>query len=69
MSTTAWEVNFDGLSGPTHSYGGLSYGNVASTENQLNISNPKEAAFQGLKKMKTLHDLGLKQGVLPPHER
>tara|TARA_B100000315_G_scaffold255973_3_gene300738 strand:+ start:1234 stop:2583 length:1350 start_codon:yes stop_codon:yes gene_type:complete len=69
VSTTAWEVNFDGLSGPTHSYGGLSYGNVASTENQLNISNPKEAAFQGLKKMKTLHDLGLKQGVLPPHER
>jgi succinylarginine dihydrolase len=24
------EVNFDGLVGPTHNYGGLSYGNVAS---------------------------------------
>ncbi|MDU2610892.1 MAG: N-succinylarginine dihydrolase, partial [Pseudomonas aeruginosa] len=26
----AHEVNFDGLVGPTHNYGGLSYGNVAS---------------------------------------
>ena len=69
MNTNAWEVNFDGLPGPTHSYGGLSYGNVASIANRLNISNPKAAALQGLKKMKLLHDLGLKQGILPPHER
>lgn len=69
MSINAWEVNFDGLSGPTHSYGGLSYGNVASTENRLTTSNPKAAALQGLKKMKLLHDLGVKQGILPPHER
>ena len=26
----AYEVNFDGLVGPTHNYAGLSYGNVAS---------------------------------------
>ncbi len=25
----SYEVNFDGLVGPTHNYGGLSYGNVA----------------------------------------
>jgi succinylarginine dihydrolase len=28
----SYEVNFDGLVGPTH-YGGLSYGNVASQSN------------------------------------
>jgi succinylarginine dihydrolase len=65
----AYEVNFDGLVGPTHNYAGLSYGNVASYSNVSAISNPKEAALQGLEKMKALHDLGFKQGVLPPHER
>ena len=29
----AVEANFDGLVGPTHNYGGLSYGNVASSSN------------------------------------
>ena len=29
----AWEVNFDGLVGLTHNYGGLSYGNKASFDN------------------------------------
>ncbi len=64
-----FEVNFDGLVGPTHNYAGLSYGNIASQSNQQEVSNPKEAALQGLAKMKALHDLGFKQGVLPPHER
>lgn len=66
---TAYEVNFDGLVGPTHNYSGLSYGNVASESNVKQASNPKEAALQGLQKMKALHDLGFKQGVLPPQER
>ncbi|KZE27265.1 N-succinylarginine dihydrolase [Crenobacter luteus] len=65
----AYEVNFDGLVGPTHNYSGLSYGNVASTGNQNAVSNPKLAAKQGLAKMKALADLGFKQGVLAPHER
>lgn len=65
----AYEVNFDGLVGPTHNYSGLSYGNVASTGNQNVASNPKEAALQGLQKMKALADLGFKQGVLAPQER
>ncbi len=33
------------------------------------MSNPKEAALQGLAKMKRLADRGFVQGVLPPHER
>ncbi|MFC4158031.1 N-succinylarginine dihydrolase [Chitinimonas lacunae] len=65
----AYEANFDGLVGPTHNYAGLSYGNVASTSNERLVSNPKLAARQGLAKMKALHDLGFKQGVLAPHER
>lgn len=69
MKTKAFEVNFDGLVGPTHNYSGLSYGNVASMQNQESVSNPKEAALQGLEKMKFMSSLGLIQGILPPHER
>ena len=63
------EANFDGLVGPTHNYAGLAFGNVASARNADQPSNPREAALQGLRKMKALHDLGIPQGVLPPHER
>jgi succinylarginine dihydrolase len=63
------EVNFDGLVGPTHNYGGLAYGNIASFKHKNLCSNPKEAALQGLEKMYALHCLGVKQGVFPPHER
>lgn len=65
----SYEVNFDGLVGPTHNYGGLSYGNVASQSNSQQASNPREAARQGLAKMKALVDMGFKQGVLAPQER
>ena len=63
------EVNFDGLVGPTHNYAGLSEGNVASLNNANAVSNPKQAAKQGLAKMKALHDMGMTQGVLAPQER
>ncbi len=63
------EINFDGIVGPTHNYSGLSYGNLASQNHQFQESNPKTAALQGLEKMYFLAKLGLKQGVLPPHER
>lgn len=66
---SGYEINFDGLVGPTHHYAGLSFGNEASTKNRNNISNPKLAAKQGLLKMKALADLGLKQGVFAPQER
>lgn len=64
-----FEVNFDTLVGPTHNYSGLSPDNLACLANQGSSSNPKEAALQGLKKMKFLADLGIKQAVLPPQER
>lgn len=63
------EVNFDGLVGPTHNYAGLSFGNVASVNNANANSSPKQAAKQGLQKMKALHDMGMVQGVLAPQER
>ncbi|HEX8873931.1 MAG TPA: N-succinylarginine dihydrolase, partial [Nitrosospira sp.] len=65
----AHEVNFDGLVGPTHNYGGLAVGNIASAGSALTDSNPREAALQGLAKMKYLSDLGIGQGVLPPQDR
>jgi succinylarginine dihydrolase len=66
---TAVEANADGLIGPTHSYAGLSPGNLASSLNRGEASNPRAAVLQGLDKMKALADLGLPQFVLPPHER
>lgn len=69
VSSKAYEVNFDGLVGPTHNYSGLAYGNIASLRHQSKVSNPREAALQGLGKMKALMNLGLKQAVLPPQER
>lgn len=66
---SAREFNFDGLVGPTHNYAGLSYGNVASLRNERAVAHPREAALQGLAKMKALADRGFAQGVLVPHER
>ena len=63
------EINFDGLVGPTHNYSGLSDGNVASTNNAQQVSNPKQAALQGLDKMLALHQMGVPQAVLAPQER
>jgi succinylarginine dihydrolase len=64
-----FEANFDGIVGLTHNYGGMSAGNLASTANASAISRPREGALQGLAKAKMLADLGLVQGLLPPHER
>lgn len=64
-----YELNMDGLVGPTHNYAGLAAGNVASINNALSISNPQAAALQGLEKMRLLFNMGLKQGILPPHQR
>ncbi|MDP3278571.1 MAG: N-succinylarginine dihydrolase [Deltaproteobacteria bacterium] len=64
-----FEYNFDGLVGPTHNYAGLAPGNFASTVNQGQVSNPREAALQGLAKMRFVHSLGGGQALLPPHER
>jgi succinylarginine dihydrolase len=66
---SATEINFDGLVGPTHNYGGLAQGNLASASNEGKVSNPREAALQGLSKMRALLRMGLTQGALPPQER
>jgi succinylarginine dihydrolase len=67
--TSVVEANCDGLVGPTHSYVGLSPGNLASQKNAGEISNPRGAALEGLSKMRKLADWGIPQFVLPPHER
>lgn len=66
---TAVEVNFDGLIGPSHNYGGLSTGNLASAKHGGLISRPRDAALQGLEKMRSMLDAGLVQGILPPQGR
>lgn len=63
------ELQFDGLVGPTHSYAGLSRGNVASAAHHGDLSNPRAAAHQGLAKMRFVHGLGVGQAVLPPQDR
>lgn len=68
-STSAVEINFDGLVGPTHNYAGLSFGNVASASNRDQISRPRDAALQGLGKMRAMLRAGLPQGVFPPVAR
>jgi succinylarginine dihydrolase len=65
----AREFNFDGLVGPSHNYAGLSFGNEASFANLKQVSNPKQAALQGLAKMRALAARGFAQALLPPHAR
>lgn len=65
----AREINFDGLVGPTFNHGGFALGNLASTSSSGQASHPRQAALQGLAKMRSLHDLGVPQGVFPPHFR
>lgn len=67
--TEAYELNLDALVGPTHALSGLSYGNEASYKFQNEVSNPQQAALQGLAKMAFLMRLGIKQVIMPPHER
>jgi len=63
------EINFDGIIGPSHNYGGLSLGNLASAKNANHTSYPRAAALQGLDKMRHNLRLGLQQGILLPHPR
>ncbi len=63
------EINFDGLIGPSHNYGGLSLGNLASAANAGSVARPRQAALQGLAKMRRLMELGLTQGFIPPQPR
>ncbi len=63
------ELQCDSLIGPTHHYGGLSHGNIASTANAARLSSPKRAALEGLENMKLVASLGIPQLVIPPQPR
>jgi succinylarginine dihydrolase len=63
------EINFDGIVGPSHNYAGLSLGNLASTKNAGQLSQPRRAALEGLDKMRANLALGLDQGIFLPHPR
>src|SRR6476661_11233471 len=63
------EINFDGIVGPSHNYAGLSLGNLASTRNAGDVSQPRAAALQGLDKMRANLALGLVQGIFLPQPR
>ncbi len=63
------EINFDGIIGPSHNYAGLSFGNLASTKNAGQVSQPRAAALQGLDKMRANLALGLAQGIFLPQRR
>ena len=63
------EINFDGIVGPSHNYAGLSFGNLASTRNAGQVSQPRAAALQGVDKMRANLALGLAQGIFVPHAR
>jgi succinylarginine dihydrolase len=66
---TLREINFDGIIGPSHNYAGLSVGNIASTLNLGSVSHPRQAALQGVEKMRHNLRLGLVQGIFLPHDR
>ncbi|GGE74203.1 N-succinylarginine dihydrolase 1 [Sphingomonas prati] len=63
------EINFDGIIGPSHNYAGLSVGNLAAVGNAGRVSRPRDAALEGVAKMRTALSLGLTQGILLPHPR
>lgn len=65
--TEPWtEIQIDGLIGPTHHFGGLGVGNIASQESRWRPSHPRSAALEGLRKMETVAALGVPQFFLPP---
>lgn len=63
------EINIDGMIGPTHHFGGLGVGNLASLSSQNSEANPRAAALEGLAKMELVAGLGVGQFYLPPPER
>lgn len=67
--TMIQEINFDGIIGPSHNYAGLSLGNIASSTNAGEASYPREAALQGIAKMRHNIELGLNQGFFMPLDR
>lgn len=69
MPEKSVEINIDGMIGPTHHFGGLGVGNIASHASHKEVSNPREAALEGLAKMELVAGLGVEQYYLPPPSR
>ena len=69
MTARNIEINIDGMIGPTHHFGGLGVGNMASLASRSQVSNPREAALEGLAKMELVAGMGIPQFYLPPPER
>ncbi len=63
------EINIDALVGPTHHFGGLGVGNLASQQHAYRASRPREAALQGLRKASLIASLGVPQYLLLPPTR
>jgi succinylarginine dihydrolase len=63
------EINFDGIVGPSHNFAGLAFGNLAATRNAGRMSHPRDAALEGIAKMRANLALGLAQAILLPHDR
>lgn len=63
------EVQLDRIVGPTHHFGGLGVGNLASQSHRGQVSNPAAAALQGLDKMRWVASRGVPQLLLPPQPR
>lgn len=66
---TGVELQIDRLAGPSHLFGGLGYGNLASHRHAGRPSSPRRAAHQGLAKMRRVVELGVPQAVLAPQRR
>ena len=69
MTQDRQELQLDGLVGPTHHFGGLSRGNLASMSHSGWQSQPRLAARQGLAKMRQVLALNVPQAILPPLDR
>ncbi len=63
------ELQIDRLVGPTHHFGGLGVGNIASQRSAGHLSNPAAAAIQGLDKMRLVAGFGAPQMILAPQPR
>ncbi len=69
MTAQNIEINIDGMIGPTHHFGGMGVGNLASLASRNQVSSPLKAALEGLAKMEVLAGMGVEQYYLPPLER
>lgn len=63
------EINIDALVGPTHHFGGLGVGNLASQKHAHHTSRPRDAALEGLHKAAWVARQGVPQYLLLPPPR